>query len=148
MKTAYERFFGKVKKLDNGCWEWIGGKAANSGYGVFWLNNRLGVAHRVSYEWANNKIPEGLELDHLCRNKSCVNPDHLEIVTHSENARRGETGFLSGQQQGQKTHCPQGHPYDEKNTYHRSNGWRDCKICRNEAVKRHTKKEKVIVGTN
>lgn len=72
---------------DNGCWEWQGELNSN-GYGRVWRNNKRIMAHRGFYELHRGPIPEGLELDHLCRNKPCVNPAHLEPVTHAENVRR------------------------------------------------------------
>jgi hypothetical protein len=90
--NRYERFWEKVD-LDNpdGCWEWFG---ANSGdkwgaYGHMWVDGRHQRAHRLSYEWYVGPIPEGLQLDHLCRNHSCVRWDHLEPVTNAENGKRG-----------------------------------------------------------
>lgn len=79
-------------------------------------------AHRVAYEEIMGPVPEGLELDHLCRTRSCVNPSHLEPVTHRENMNRGDVATR------RKTHCPKGHPYDEENTgiY---NGYRNCRAC-------------------
>jgi hypothetical protein len=108
------------------CWIWIGAKIW-SGYGQFGLNGKLKLAHRVSYELFKEDIPEGLQLDHLCKNRSCVNPDHLEIVTTQENTRRGLTGKINHHKL-KNTHCPQGHPYSEENTYLYNNG-RKCREC-------------------
>ena len=132
--TEQERFEKKVSKLDNGCWEWFGGKNPG-GYGLFWSNGRLRSAHIVAYEWENGSVPKGQELDHLCRNLTCVNPEHIEAVTHLENIRRGVGGEAARQRQLAKTHCPQGHPYDEENTYHRPDGGRDCNICQRERAR-------------
>ena len=90
------------------------------------MGNRKRVrAHRWAFENAYGPVPVGLEIDHLCRNQACVRPDHLEAVTHLENMRRSEPTH--------RTHCPQGHPYDEANTYiFKSNGsWRSrqCRKC-------------------
>jgi hypothetical protein len=89
-----------------------------AGYGV----TRGGYVHRLAYEAANGPIPDGLELDHLCRNRACYNVLHLEPVTHAENMRRGFWGS--------KTECPQGHPYDDENTI-RSAAGRGCRECKN-----------------
>lgn len=120
-----ERFWVKVK--DTGyCWEWTGLRDRN-GYGVFRVGGRTHRAHRIAYELAHGQIPEGMETDHLCRNRSCVNPAHLEPVTFAENQRRRALVV---------THCPKGHAYDMANTYMGSRG-RTCKACNREAVARY-----------
>jgi hypothetical protein len=97
------------------CWLFSG--AINSkGYGC--LGDRL--AHRIAYEDANGPIPEGMQIDHLCRNRTCCNPAHLEPVTLQENMRR--RGAI-------RTECPQGHPYDEANTRVNARGHRSCREC-------------------
>lgn len=106
------------------CWEWTGGTSP-AGYGK--AGTRL--AHRLVYEMLVGPIPEGLTLDHLCRNRVCVNPDHLEPVTLADNVRRGYG--LAGR--WRNTHCKQGHPFDQVNTAYpvRSNGKvrRACRAC-------------------
>lgn len=114
---------------ENGCWIYTG-KLGKNGYGYIGVDGKTKLAHRVSYELSIGPIPEGLQLDHLCRVRSCINPDHLEPVTNRENGLRG-ISFAA--QNVVKTHCPLGHPYDDDNTRVRSTkyGWqrRDCKAC-------------------
>ena len=144
MLSAIERFFKYVSFLPSGCWEWQGAKI--KGYGCFWDGRRYTRAHRFIYEYLNGAIPAGLESDHLCRNRACVNPKHIEPVTSRENTMRGLSPELLRQQQLSKTHCPQGHPYNTTNTYRYPNGRRDCRICREDAskcwYKKHIKEKK------
>lgn len=120
------RFWSKVKKSDN-CWEWTAFKNSK-GYGDFSYKGKSVRAHRFSYELFNDDIPKGLILDHLCRNPSCVNHEHLEVVTITENVLRGDIGH--NHPNSRKTHCPQGHTYSEKNTVIDNNGSRRCLQCR------------------
>lgn len=90
-RRSVERFFSKVTAVPlAGCWLWMG--CCSNGYGHMRRQKRCVLAHRFSYELHKGPIPEGLELDHLCRIPSCVNPDHLEPVTSAENTRRGRWG--------------------------------------------------------
>ena len=125
-----ERFWSKVRKTDT-CWLWLAATVA-TGYGCISNNKRIVLAHRLSYESLVGPIPEGMELDHLCRNPSCVNPAHLEPVTHRENGRRGRAGW----NMRAKTECPAGHSYDLLNTYF-WRGFRLCRACRKSHRPRH-----------
>lgn len=131
MKTALKRFMEKVDTdPDSDCWLWSGYKTSK-GYGQFRNGEGKTVrAHRWIYMFSAGEIPEGLELDHVCGVRHCVNPDHLEAVTHGENLRRG--GW--GNQNVHKTECHRGHPFSGENLYVRPNdGNRACKACQREA---------------
>ena len=137
-----ERFFAKVIVILDGprpvddapCWTWTGARAGGNGgrvnggrvYGVVWPGpggKRADYAHRVSYRLAYGLIPPGREVHHRCVNPLCVNPAHLEALTHGENVAAGGNAA--------KTHCPAGHPYDQANTYwHRGN--RLCRACKRD----------------
>lgn len=122
--TLEESLVEKIDFTRGECWEWTGGRQ-HDGYGWVWTGARPGYAHRVVYEWLVGPVPEGLELDHLCRNRTCVNPDHLEPVTRRENILRGE-GITA--QQARQTHCKRGHPLSGDNLY-RHGGHRKCRAC-------------------
>lgn len=133
------RFWKHVEKSPN-CWLWNGHKDS-AGYGRFCyitLTNKRIPAHRFAYENINGKIKDGLVIDHLCRNPPCVNPDHLEPVTHKENILRG-IGITAIE--SKKTHCPSEHPYDEKNTY-KYKTFRGCRECRRNAIKKYEKNKR------
>ena len=121
-------------KIFNTCWIWQG-NVDRYGYGTLYLNGKTVKAHRISYYLKYKYLTDGLVLDHLCRVRDCVNPAHLEEVTVSTNNKRGDCGKAVGQWQKNKTHCPQGHIYNEKNTVYRKNnsclsGYaRRCRIC-------------------
>ncbi|MFG3170558.1 HNH endonuclease signature motif containing protein [Streptomyces sp. NPDC048200] len=108
------------------CWIWKLRKT-KAGYGLLtWHGVGNEYAHRAAYQFTSGAIGEGLEIDHLCRNRACANPQHLEAVTHLENVRRAEPA--------QRTHCQRGHEYSPENTHRDPNkpGKRICKACRKE----------------
>lgn len=133
-----DRFWAKVDRngpiseyrSDLGpCWIWTASVYQVSGYGQFSpIRGAKVVAHRFAYELLVGSVPEGLELDHLCRVRACVNPAHLEPVTHRENVRRGVSPMA---EQHRQTTCIHGHPFDDENTYIRPGTQdRQCRTCR------------------
>lgn len=145
------RFLAKVRKTD-GCWFWTGYVQSN-GYPKFRFGGRSSYAHRFSYLMHCGTIPEGLQLDHLCRTPTCVNPAHLEAVTNRENTVRGlapvraAVSIRSGVAQKAaaawaraKTVCAQGHPYDETNTRFSTRGTRRCAQCARDRAREFWRK--------
>jgi len=128
--AAYvERFWSRVVK-DDGCWEWTGTHLP-TGYGTF----GKAYTHRLAYELEVGSIPEGYDIDHLCRNRGCCNPAHLEAVTHYENTRRAWALM---------THCRRGHPFDEENTHWEVNRLgnlaRRCRACSRDRARERRRK--------
>jgi hypothetical protein len=109
------------------CWVWTG-PTNGVGYGRVTINGRLHYPHRAAYEMTTAPIPAGLQIDHRCRTRSCLNPAHLEPVTGSENVRRSTAADAARMRAALVTHCPEGHKYDSANTYEGSHG-RRCRAC-------------------
>lgn len=128
-----ERFDSKWKLSPTGCHLWTDCTSSH-GYGQFWIGTRTVGPHRWAWERVHGPVPEGLQIDHLCRVRHCVNPAHLEVVTSRENTRRGDAGMVVAEMMRSKTHCPQGHPYDEANTHH-YRGKRVCRTCKREKMR-------------
>lgn len=129
--TADDRLWKKIEFTDT-CWLWLG-RANKGGYGLAWLGRSstpvATSAHRVVYERLVGPIPPDMQLDHLCRNRRCVNPHHLEVVTPRVNTLRG-VGISA--QNAVATHCKRGHPFDPANTLIDIRGSRVCRACRRE----------------
>lgn len=123
-RPVEERFLAKVEKTET-CWLWKGAKIRD-GYGSLRVDGRSALAHRVAWELFRGPIPDGLTLDHLCRVRHCVNPDHLEVVTFRENVLRGNG--VSAQEARRET-CIHGHAFTPANTY-RPRGSRQRRSCR------------------
>jgi len=126
-----ERFTKKYTVSDSGCWVWQASKNP-FGYGFF-NDKKTHIAHRWAYQYFKGEIPKGLVIDHLCKNTSCVNPDHLEAVTQQINFLRGTamSKIIS------KTHCKNGHEYTLENTIrYKSRRGRLCRTCNNSYKKK------------
>jgi hypothetical protein len=130
-KSAEERFWEKVSKTES-CWLWastISKGGGSGGYAMFWYEGRPRLAHRWIYERMYGVVAKELTLDHLCRVRHCVNPAHLEPVTHRENVLRGKSFAAVN---ARKTHCVHGHAYTPANTVKIGKRGRWCRVCRNQ----------------
>lgn len=130
--------FGESGKYPTECWIWIAG-IQNDGYGSFKSQKRTIVAHKFIYENNIAKVEDDKELDHLCRVRNCVRPDHLQPVTHLINARRGNSGLFNRN----KTHCKQGHEFTSSNTYITTDKHRECRTCRTIAYQKCIQQQKI-----
>lgn len=131
---SQDRFEAKLVKGDPAeCWPWLGARNSTRWYGRFAFGGRASQAHRVAYELYVGPIPPGLEIDHLCRNTICVNPNHLEAVTGSENRRRAQPGLQQRARCQRMTHCKRGHEFTPENTRALMHGRRCCRTCERAA---------------
>lgn len=125
-QTVLDKFFKKIDITpDSECLLWVGWNNGR-GYGKIRINGRQCLAHRVIWEHSEGKIPDGMAIDHTCRNRACVNTAHLRLVTWGQNAVENSTGLSAANKQ--KTHCHKGHLFDEENTY-LLHGARLCRRC-------------------
>lgn len=144
-RPAHERLWKRVLKTDS-CWLWTGAKDT-CGYGVIRAHGKRTNTHRLAYELTKGPIPTGQELDHfVCQTPACVNPDHLEPVSHLENMRRGRlTDYY--EQQRTKEYCVNGHVYTLDNTYiGPKRGERQCRTCRNIAAYKYRQRKSNKIG--
>lgn len=144
-----ERLAAKIEPEPmSGCWLWSGAiSPSQSGkwpYGIVQARDgKMRMAHRVVYEERCGSIPAGHDLDHLCRNTLCVNPAHMEPVTHKENIRRGRVSEVTKARNAAITHCPQGHPYAGGNLYLKPDGVsRECRQCVRDSGARYRAKRR------
>lgn len=131
-----------IPEPNSGCWLWLNFVGLN-GYGQGYINGKKVNAHVVSYVTFKGAVPEGLEIDHLCRTRCCVNPEHLEAVTHKVNAYRGTSPWVFN---AQKYFCKNGHAFTEANTYKRPDGRRQCRACVKDRMRTRRKKLKCPIS--
>lgn len=131
-------YWTNVDKREGGCWEWT--SMTSSGYGRFWTGYRSVPAHRVSFMLRSGFVPVGeAQLDHLCRNRACVNPDHLQVVSARTNTLRGNGPSADN---ANKEFCQKGHPLFGPNLYVKPQGWRVCRTCNNASYSAQRKKRR------
>lgn len=140
------RIYKRVVSGPNDCWTYTGDKS--NGYGLITdtkaSQRRRVLVHRVFYEFLVGPIPDGMTIDHLCRNRLCVNPDHLEVVTRAENTMRSPITLTAIN--AAKTHCIHGHEFTPENTYVH-NGWRQCITCKRESLRKWRVRQRVKATT-
>jgi hypothetical protein len=137
--SLYERIDARIEKVGD-CWI-CRGRTNGRGYAMITDGGKSLLVHQVMYQRYRGEIPIGLEPDHTCRLTLCVNPDHLEPVTHRENILRGTSPAALN---AQKSHCPSGHAYDTENTRHTPGGGRICRAChREDSTRRYHERKKV-----
>lgn len=140
IRPAADRLIGKFAENSQGCWIWTGHRL-RTGYGAIVAGGTGGktlYAHRVMFEAVYGQIPEGLQIDHICRTRACVNPAHLEAVTQRENILRGESVTA---RHARQTHCKHGHRFTPENTIHKRGG-RECRTCAREYLRRYYQRRK------
>ena len=137
LENPHIRFWTKVNvNHPSGCWIWYGAVGKNT-YGNFTIKRKNILAHRYAYEYFNGKIPKGMTIDHLCKERICCNPKHMEVVTMSENTKRAKPWLIgapnSAKKRSAKKHCKNGHLYTKENTATDGEGYRRCRDCARNA---------------
>jgi len=146
--NLHDRFLAKTEPCPTtGCWLWTAGLMLR-GYARFSWDGRTGLAHRYAYEHYVAPIPADMEIDHICRNRFCVNPDHLDVVTARENTRRGRSPASVN---AAKTHCKNGHEFTPENTYivndsRKARPARVCRTCRLATMKQYQQRKADALG--
>lgn len=135
---SFDDILQYIEPQQSGCWLWTGGRNTK-GYGQIYIEGRNRGVHRYVYQHIVGDIPDGMTLDHLCRERACCNPTHLEPVTNQENCRRG----LRGDLYPHKDHCAHGHPLTGDNVVIRKNGYRRCRTCHAAELRRYFARKKV-----
>jgi len=130
MRKPIKKISELIRSKSDFCIEWPG-HITEKGYARVHIGSKSYLVHRLAYEQVYGSIPEGMVLDHLCRNTKCINPNHLEAVTTQENIARGE----DGKKNREKTHCPEGHAYSLENTSLKGNR-RACKTCARDYMRK------------
>lgn len=147
MSAPFEEWFwSKVDRSGwpDACWVWLA--CTSRGYGCFGVGLKIRRAHRIAYEVCIGPVPVGFDLDHLCRNRACVNPAHLEPVTRRENTSRGVPFGGFGQHNRRKTACRNGHQYTADSVINRGDGRRTCKACHRDNQRRYVAKRQKESG--
>lgn len=139
--TPLERLMSKTKKTDT-CWIFTGG-LDSGGYGQIKVNGKDRRTHRVAYELLVGPIPEGLVIDHLCRVRNCVNPDHMEPIDQRSNVLRGTNPWAVHSRQ---THCANGHEFNAENTRYDRNG-RVCRPCARRRNREYMQRKRSLLKT-
>ena len=144
LKTASieERLRAGLKIAFGNCWRWTGARNPN-GYGVLRVDGKLDRVHRIAYRLWRGEIPEGLEINHKCYVRDCVNPDHLEFVTHAENIqKRSHRPYkLEPEPRTTRNHCLHGHEFTKENTILFKKKYRACRVCHNENIYKRRKEK-------
>ncbi|MCB0406444.1 MAG: HNH endonuclease [Bdellovibrionales bacterium] len=131
MKRLLEKFMARVALHESGCWYWTGNVDKSSGYGRLYWNKKTFLAHRLSVELFKEPIPAEKCVDHMCRNRACVNPRHLRVVSYRQNTLENSESLSA--QYSKRTHCSKGHKLVLLKT---KKGGRICRVCKNEGQRR------------